>query len=125
IALKVMVDAWAAAAAAQREGAFQAAVAVRQIEIGLVSMLSLSSGLTAIVYGVALLLDHMYPRWVGGLAIMGGFPTMVAGMVLAYTGFLGWRWRSICRRTPFCSCGWSFLEGTCGGEEESRGVWRR
>src|SRR5215813_8308596 len=89
IALKVMVDAWAAAAAAQREGAFQAAVAVRQIEIGLVSMLSLSSGLTAIVYGVALLLDHMYPRWVGGLAIMGGFPTMVAGMVLAYTGFSG------------------------------------
>src|SRR5262249_47913520 len=63
--------------------------AVRQIEIGLVSMLSLSSGLTAIVYGVALLLDHMYPRWVGGLAIMGGFPTMVAGMVLAYTGFSG------------------------------------
>jgi hypothetical protein len=52
-------------------------------------MLSLSSGLTATVYGVALLVDHTYPKWVGGLALMGGLPTMVAGVVIAYTGFSG------------------------------------
>src|SRR5439155_16789672 len=37
IALKLMVDAWTAAPAAQKEGVFHAAFAVRQIEIGLAS----------------------------------------------------------------------------------------
>src|SRR5712692_5317788 len=40
IALKAMVDAWAVAPAAQKELAFQAAFAVRQVEIGLASMAS-------------------------------------------------------------------------------------
>ena len=87
IALKRMVDAWAAAPAAQREGVFQAAFAVRQIEIGLASMASLSLGLTATLYGVALLFDRTHPRWVGGLAMVGGVPTMMAGVVIASTGF--------------------------------------
>ena len=89
IALKVMVDAWAAAPASQKEGAFHAAFAVRQVEIGLASMLSLSLGLTATVYGGALLDDRAYPKWVGGLAVVGGVPTTVAGVVMAYTGFSG------------------------------------
>jgi len=89
IALKAMVDTWAAAPAAHREVAFQAALAVRQVEIGLASTLSLLFGLTATVYGVALLGDHMYPRWVGALALVGGVPTTVAGVVMAYTGFSG------------------------------------
>lgn len=89
IALKFMVDTWAAAPAAQKEGVFYAAFAVRQIEIGLASMASLSMGLTATMYGVALLVDRTYPQWLGGLAIMGGVPTMVAGVMIAYTGFSG------------------------------------
>jgi hypothetical protein len=87
VALKVMVDAWAAAAAAEKEGAFRAAFAVRQIEVGLASMVSLSLGLTTTLYGIALLADRTYPGWVGGLAIVGGMPTTVAGVVIAYTGF--------------------------------------
>ena len=89
IALKLMVDAWTAAPAAQKEGVFHAAFAVRQIEIGLASMVSLSMGLTAAMYGEALLVDQTYPKWVGGLALIGGVPTMVAGVVIAYTGFSG------------------------------------
>ncbi len=89
IALKVMVDAWAAALPEQKNGAFQAAFAVRQIEIGLASMLSLVLGLTASVYGVALLADRTYPKWLAGLAVVGGVPTMTAGVVIAYTGFSG------------------------------------
>jgi hypothetical protein len=87
IALKFMVDAWAAAPAAQKEGLSHAAFAVRQIEIGLASMASLSLGLTATLYGVALLVDQTHPKWVGGLAVLGGVPTMVAGVVIAVTGF--------------------------------------
>jgi hypothetical protein len=89
IALKRMVDAWAAAPAAQKDGIFHAAFAVRQIEIGLASMASLSLGLTATLYGVALLVDRTHPRWVGRLAVAGGVPTMVAGVVIACTGFSG------------------------------------
>jgi hypothetical protein len=52
-------------------------------------MVSLVFGLTVTGYGVALLVDRTYPRWVGGLAIVGGVPTTVAGVVMAYTGFSG------------------------------------
>jgi len=89
VALKVTVDTWAAAPAAQKEGAFHAAFAVRQVEIGLASTLSLLFGLTGIVYGVALLADHTYPKGIGGLAIAGGVPAMVAGVVMAHAGFSG------------------------------------
>jgi hypothetical protein len=87
IALKVMVDSWAVAPASQKEVAFRAAFAVRQVEIGLASMLSLISGLTATVYGGALLVDRSYPKWVSGLAVVGGALTTIAGVVMAYTGF--------------------------------------
>jgi hypothetical protein len=89
IALKAMVDAWAAAPAAQKEAAFHAAFAVRQVEIGLASVLSLLLGLTVTVYGVALLVGRPYPKWMGGLAIAGGVPTAAAGVVMAHAGFSG------------------------------------
>jgi len=89
IALKVMVDAWAGAPELQKEMVFHAAFAVRQVEIGLASMLSLMYGLTATVYGGALLVDGGYPKWVGGLAVIGGVPTALAGLLMAYTGFSG------------------------------------
>jgi hypothetical protein len=41
------------------------------------------------VYGLALLVDRSYPKWMGGLAIVGGVPTTAAGVVMAYTGFSG------------------------------------
>jgi hypothetical protein len=89
IALKVMVDTWAAAPVGQKEGAFHAAFAVRQVEVGLASMLSLLLGLTVAVYGGALRADHTYPKWIGRLALVGGALTVVAGVVIAYTGFSG------------------------------------
>jgi len=87
IALKALVDAWATASAGQKEPAFHAAFAVRQVEIGLASVLSLLLGLTVTVYGVALLVDRTYPNWLGGLAIVGGVPTTVAGVLTAPRGF--------------------------------------
>ena len=89
IALKAIVDVWAGAPGAQQEAAFYAAFAVRQVEIGLASLLSLFFGVTVIVYGGALRMDEVYPRWRGALAIVDGVPTAVAGIVMAYTGFSG------------------------------------
>jgi hypothetical protein len=72
IALKAMVDIWAATPAAQKDVAFSSALAVRQIEIGLASMSCLVFGLTAGLYGAVLVGDHRYPKWISGLAFTGG-----------------------------------------------------
>lgn len=89
IALKVMVDRWAAASGPEKESLFLATFAVRQIEIGLASIFSLLMGLSVTSYGRALISDHSFPNWLGGLAILGGLPLVVAGIVMAYTGFSG------------------------------------
>src|SRR5262245_20127424 len=51
VALKAMVDVWAAAPPAEQTTAIYAALAVRQVEIGLAALLGVMLGLTAIVYG--------------------------------------------------------------------------
>lgn len=89
VALKAMVNAWASAPSEQKAVTFQGAFAVRQVEVGFASMLGLVLGLTVTVYGVALLADRTYPKWMGGLAIVGGVPTIVGGVVIAHTGFSG------------------------------------
>ena len=89
VALKVMVDAWEAAAEANKAAVFQAAFAVRQIEIGLAAIVSLLFGATVTGYGIALVVDRSLPRWLGWLAIVGGVPMSVAGVVMAHTGFSG------------------------------------
>jgi hypothetical protein len=87
VALKAMVNAWAAAAQRDKESLFQAAFAVRQIETGLASVSALLFGLTVSLFGIALLLDPRFPKWLGTIAIVGGASTAVAGVVIAYTGF--------------------------------------
>ncbi len=87
VALKVMVDNWAAATEPEKMMIFQAAYGVRQIEIGLASMTALLFGLTVSLYGIALIVDGRLPGWLGWLALIGGIPISVAGVVMAYTGF--------------------------------------
>ena len=87
VALKAAVDAWAAAPAAEKAAAFSAAFAVRQIEIGLASLLSILFGATAALYGLLLYGDGRYPTWIGGVAVAGGIGFAVGGAVIAYTGF--------------------------------------
>jgi hypothetical protein len=116
VALKKMVDAWAAASAAQKDGAFHAAFAVRQIEVGLASMMSLILGMTVVIYGIALLEGRLYPKWVGGLALLGGVPTVVAGVVMAYTGFSGLS-MAINMPASIVLLAWMFALGTL--------MWRR
>ena len=89
IALKNMVDAWAAAPASQKGEVFHAAFAVRQIEVGLASMLILSFGLTASLYGAALIGVRIYPAWFAALAMASGIPMIASGVVMAYFGFSG------------------------------------
>jgi hypothetical protein len=87
VALKVAVDRWAAAEGAARTSAFEAAFAVRQVEIGLASLTGLTFGLTLVVFGVAMLLGRRFPRWLGWVALAGGLGTAGGGIAQAYTGF--------------------------------------
>jgi len=89
VALKAMVNAWAAAPERDKESLFHAALAVRQLEIGLASIGGLLFGLTVSVFGIALLIDPQFPKWLGFMAIVGGASTATAGIVIAYTGFSG------------------------------------
>jgi hypothetical protein len=87
VALKATVNSWAATQGAGKDPVFQAAFAVRQIEVGLASVTALLFGLTASAVGIALLVDGRFPKWLGAIAIVGGVPTATAGVVMAYTGF--------------------------------------
>jgi hypothetical protein len=87
IALKAMVDAWAAAPAAEKNAAFRAAFAVRQIEIGFASLSSLVFGATAALFGAALLNSRTFSPWLGRLGIAAGLGIAATGLAIAYTGF--------------------------------------
>jgi hypothetical protein len=85
--LKQAVNAWSAAPIAKRDAAFYAALAIRQAEVGLASMLSILLGVTATLYGLAMLGDDAFSNWVAALAVLGGAATALAGVVMAYAGF--------------------------------------
>jgi len=90
VALKTMVNRWAAATGEARVLAFEAAFAVRQIESGLSSLLSLVSGFTLTAFGVAIALSARYPAWLGLTGLLGGLGTVAAGVAQASTGFSAW-----------------------------------
>jgi hypothetical protein len=87
VALKVMVDRWSAAVEPEKAMVFQVAFGVRQIEIGLASISSLLFGLTMLIYGMAILGDRQFPRWLGAIAILGSMLNMAGGIVYADSGF--------------------------------------
>jgi hypothetical protein len=87
VALKTMVDAWAAAPESAKSELFYSAFAVRQVETGLASMLSLVLGLAVTIYGIAMCIDSRFGKGLGCMAIAGGVPTSVAGVLMAHTGF--------------------------------------
>jgi hypothetical protein len=87
VALKATVDRWVAATGDARAIIYEAALAVRQIEIGLASLLSVMIGLTLIVFSLAMLLSVRYPNWLGAIGLVDGLGTVAAGAVQASTGF--------------------------------------
>jgi len=87
VALKVMVNRWMQASGEARARAFEGAFAVRQVEVGLASLLSVLFGLTVLAFGISMLLTRRFPTWLGWLGLLGGLGTLAAGIAQAYTGF--------------------------------------
>jgi hypothetical protein len=87
VALKVMVDRWAASAGAEKDMLFYAAFGVRQIEVGTASMFCILMGGTVILYGLAQKVDGRFSNLLVWLGLLGGLGTVIAGLVMAQTGF--------------------------------------
>jgi predicted anti-sigma-YlaC factor YlaD len=86
VTLKWAVDAWASAPAEQKTTAFAAAEAVRWAEYALQSFSSILLGLTLILYGLAITLGTVYPRWLGWVAAGSGVAWIVHGLMVPYIG---------------------------------------
>jgi hypothetical protein len=89
VALKRAVDTWASAPAPQKTAAFAAAEAIRWTEIAMNSFSFFLAGLTLFLFGLAIALGSVYPRWVGVIAAVSGAAFMYNGVVVvAYEGFV-------------------------------------
>lgn len=69
VALKWAVDAWADAPADQEVAAFAVAEGLRWTEHGLQGYSNILLGITLILYGLAIALGTVYPRWLGWVAL--------------------------------------------------------
>jgi hypothetical protein len=88
IALKRAVDVWVSAPAAQQSAAFAAAEAMRWVEIAMNSLSFFLAELTLFLFGLAIVLGGVYPRWAGLIAVVSGLALMYDGaVVVAYEGF--------------------------------------
>jgi hypothetical protein len=86
VALKWAVDAWASAPADQEVAAFAAAEALRWTEYALQSFSNILLGLTLILYGLAIALGTVYPRWLGWVAVGSGVAWIIHGLMVPYIG---------------------------------------
>jgi hypothetical protein len=87
IALKSTVDRLASAPVESRAAAFEAAVAVRAIEVGLASIATMLFGLAVLLYGIALEVDGAAPKWLCVFGTAAGAATLASGVGMAYGGF--------------------------------------
>jgi hypothetical protein len=85
VGLKAMVDRWSAAPADIRPALYAAALAVRDIEIGLDALVPISGGLTVVVFAGALLASGS--RTLGLLGLVSGAATFTAGILFALGGY--------------------------------------
>ncbi|MFQ6029967.1 MAG: hypothetical protein ACE5Q6_21040 [Dehalococcoidia bacterium] len=95
IAIKFVAEEWVNAPAEEKEVAFRVAEAVRYVEIGLSSFSALILGMSLVLYGLAIALSDVYPKWSGWVAVPIGLAWGASGVVIAYLGFsqhilIGW-----------------------------------
>jgi hypothetical protein len=79
IALRMMVENCAHVSCHTKSYRLQSAFAIRQLEIGFASVLSILLDGTAMLYAVVLLDRRIHPTCLGTLAILGGRPTSFSG----------------------------------------------
>jgi hypothetical protein len=87
IAVKRVAMAWASAPKGEKAVAFRVADALVQIQWGLDSVwILIFFGATFILYGVAVILSDVYPKWLGWVAAGGGLGSSIIGLHIGYHG---------------------------------------
>ena len=122
VALKWAVDTWARVPADQEAVAFSAAQALRWTEYSLQSYSNILLGLTFILYGLAIALGSVYPRWLGWLAAASGVAWIVHGVMVPYVGLFD----SIARLVAIVLMAlWAFIIAVLMWRNSSRGLFSR
>src|SRR5215203_1312826 len=89
VTLSYAVHDGVSAPASEKTVAFAAAEVARWTEIGLNGFSYFLAGLTLFIFGLAIALGRVYPRWVGLMAVVSGAALMYDGaVVVAYEGFV-------------------------------------
>jgi hypothetical protein len=89
VTLRYAIHNWVSAPAPQKSAAFAAAEVARWTEIGMNGFSYFLAGLTLLIFGLAIALGRVYPRWVGSIAVLSGAALMYDGaVVVAYEGFV-------------------------------------
>ena len=89
ITLRYAVQNWVSVPAPQKTAAFAAAEVARWTEIGMNALSYFLAGLTLLIFGLAITLGRVYPRWVGLIAVVSGAAFVYDGVVVvAYEGFV-------------------------------------
>ena len=118
VALKWAVDAWASAPADGAVAAFAAAEALRWTEYSLQSYSNILLGLTLILYGLAIALGSVYPRWLGWVAAASGVAWIVHGLMVSYLGLFHSIPRGVAQVLLYS---WAFIMGFLMWRNSSRG----
>jgi len=122
VALKWAVDAWASAPAAGAVAAFAAAEALRWTEYSLQSYSNILLGLTLILYGLAIALGSVYPRWLGWVAAGSGVAWIVHGVMVPYFGLFDSIPRGVAQVLLYL---WAFIIAVLMWRNSSRGLLSR
>jgi hypothetical protein len=87
VAAKQLADRWAVAAEDEKAVALGLVIAEETLNFALASLFNiLFAGVTFILYGLAVALSHVYPRWLGWIAVVAGLGSIVAGTIQAFAG---------------------------------------
>ena len=89
IATKEVAEAWVNTLAEEKAAAFRVAEALQHIVVGVVGLGSMLFGTAILLYGLAVALSNIYPRWLGWVAVVVGLGAAVAGLLLFLIGASG------------------------------------
>jgi len=87
VAAKQLADEWAGAPAEEQAAALRVVLANETTNFALASLFNiLFAGATFILYGLAVALSDVYPRWLGWVAVTAGLGSVGAGLIQALAG---------------------------------------
>jgi hypothetical protein len=87
VAMKELAQAWAGAPAAEKATAFRVAAAVGEVNAAIFFLWTFAFfGVTILLYGLAVALSDVYPKWLGWVAVLAALGSAAIAVVEIYSG---------------------------------------